>query len=269
MFQLTMIVCGVLFGADIQTAPPSPHPLEPLLEYAEKRLCHIDENVHDYSCTLHKRERLRGQVSKNCYAQVKVRHHQVDRDGNLLVPFSVYMRFETPEEIAGREVLYVEGRNHGRLIARKGGSRLPYITLGLYPDSTVAMRESRYPITELGIKNLIERLVEVGREELQYGEIAVEYLRGAKVNERVCTVVQVTHPTRRDYFRYHLARVFIDDELGLPIRYASYDWPRVEGGRPRLIEEFTYLDLSLNPGLTDHDFDHRNDEYQFRKDYEP
>ncbi len=35
----------------------------------------------------------------------------------------------------------------------------------------------------------------------------------AKVNGRVCSCVQVVHPVPRRNFRFHLARVFIDDEL--------------------------------------------------------
>jgi len=82
-------------------------------------------------------------------------------------------------------------------------------------------------------------------------------------------MAQVIHPVRRPHFRYHMARIFIDDELQLPIRYASYDWPENPGGQPRMMEEYTYLDLKLNVGLTDRDFDYRNENYNFRKDFEP
>ena len=34
-----------------------------------------------------------------------------------------------------------------------------------------------------------------------------------------------------------MARVFIDDKLRIPIRYAAWDWPRRQGGKPELIEE--------------------------------
>jgi hypothetical protein len=85
----------------------------------------------------------------------------------------------------------------------------------------------------------------------------------------MATLVEVTHPVRRPYFRYHIARIFIDDELQLPIRFASYDWPDEARGAPRLMEEYTYLNLKLNVGLTDWDFDYRNEDYAFRKDFEP
>jgi negative regulator of sigma E activity len=93
----------------------------------------------------------------------------------------------------------------------------------------------------------------------------VKYFTRAAVNKRPCTVIQVVHPTPRDVFRFHLARVFVDNELKLPIRYESYDWPREPSGEPRLIEEYTYLDLKLNNGFTDEDFSTRNTAYQFRQ----
>ena len=62
----------------------------------------------------------------------------------------------------------------------------------------------------------------------------------------------------------HIARIFVDDELKVPVRYAAWNWPKSPGGRPILIEEFTYLDLKLNVGLTDADFDHKNPKYSYR-----
>ena len=50
-----------------------------------------------------------------------------------------------------------------------------------------------------------------------------------------------------------------DDELQIPIRYESYDWPQKEGGQPVLLEEYTYTDLKVNVGLTDKDFDPDNE----------
>ena len=61
----------------------------------------------------------------------------------------------------------------------------------------------------------------------------------------------------------------MDDELDLPIRHAAYDWPDEEGGKPVLLEEYTYVNLRLNADLTDWDFDHRNEEYQFLKEFQP
>jgi len=57
----------------------------------------------------------------------------------------------------------------------------------------------------------------------------------------------------------------VDKALNLPIRYESYDWPRKEGETPKLIEAYTYLNLQLNVGLTDADFDYTNPTYNYPK----
>ncbi|MGH7927183.1 MAG: DUF1571 domain-containing protein, partial [Candidatus Binatia bacterium] len=90
-----------------------------------------------------------------------------------------------------------------------------------------------------------------------------QFFQGAKINGRICTLLEVRHPVPRPYFDFHIARVFIDDELNVPIRYAAYTWPQQEGAEPPVIEEYTYLDLKLNVGLTDADFDPDNSSYNF------
>ncbi len=261
LFTTLLVTCA--FGAE----PKQEHPLTPTMKKAKKCLQHIDREIKDYTCTLVKRERIDGRLSRHAFAFVKLRHQQI-RDGAVVTPFSVYMRFSGPADIRGREVIFVDGWNKGKLIARNGGGNFGYVTVAISPLSRLAMVDNHYPVTEMGIRNLVERLVEIGEEELQHGEIEVKYYRGAKIDDRVCTAIEVTHPVRRPHFRYHIARIFIDDELQLPIRYASYDWPEEVGGKPRLIEEYTYLDLNLNAGLTDSDFDYKNDEYKFEKDVE-
>jgi hypothetical protein len=75
--------------------------------------------------------------------------------------------------------------------------------------------------------------------------------------------LQVKHPVPRDYYDFYIAQIFIDDELNVPIRYAAYSWPTRTNGNPELIEAYTYLNLKLNVGWQDHDFDHTNEDYNF------
>ncbi len=136
----------------------------------------------------------------------------------------------------------------------------------LKPDGTLAMQGNRYPITEIGLETLVVRLIEKGNRDKQNGspeECLVEFRKNAKINDRVCTMLQVSHPQPRDYYDFYIARIFIDDEYNVPVRYAAYSWPSRPGGGPELIEEYTYLNLKLNPGLTDQDFDYHNPEYNF------
>lgn len=57
----------------------------------------------------------------------------------------------------------------------------------------------------------------------------------------------------------------MDDVLNLPIRYESHNWPSKAGGPPELIEEYTYLRLTINNGFTNGDFDIHNPNYSFKE----
>lgn len=228
----------------------------------------MQENIRDYTCTLTRRERVDGRVIDHETMFVKIRHPQ-KRGERVIEPFSVYVRFLGPERVKGREVIYVEGQNDGRIIVRNGGTRFAHITTALMPDSPAAMQHTRYPITEIGMLNLTRRLIENGERELNEQACQVKLVRGAKVNGRPCTVIQVAHTARQSSLQYKTARILIDDELVLPIHYSAYDWPQKAGDAPVLLEEYTYTDVKLNVGLTDWDFDHRNEAYQFLKTYSP
>jgi hypothetical protein len=235
------------------TTQPGEHPLAPALRWARMGLAELDK-IQDYSATLVKRERIDGVLNDHEYAFVKVRSK----------PLSVYMYFLGPAKVKGQEALYVAGDNDGNLLAHPNGLRHKLIgTVRLKPDSMLAMAGNRYPITQLGIRRLTERLIEVGEHDMKYGECEVKMLEGAKINGRQCTCIQVVHPKQRNYFLFNMARIYVDNQLNVPIRYEAYEWPKEPGGEPQLTEEYTYLNLKLNNGFTDQDFDPKNPNYQF------
>jgi hypothetical protein len=235
------------------SAQPNEHPLMPAIRWGYAAL-RVMDGIQDYSATLCKRERLNGKVGETEYAFIKVRNK----------PFSVYMYFMEPSSLRGQEVVYVEGQNNGKLLGHGSGFRKVFGTVPLEPTSPFAMRGQHYPITELGITNLIRRLIEVSEKDAKYGECEVNFFQGAKINNRVCTCIQVVHPVPRRNFIYHMARIFVDDELNIPIRLEAYDWPERRNSQPQLIEEYTYVNLKLNNGFTDADFDIRNPNYGFK-----
>ena len=239
--------------ANIGPARPNEHPLMPTLRWAYDGVGNI-EKIQDYSATMVKREQVNGKLGKPECMFVKIRHK----------PFSVYIYFLDPDELKGREVIYVQGRNNGKLLAHATGLQGKLLgLLELTPTSMLAMRGQRYPLTNIGILNMVRRLVEVGEQDIKYGECEVKIFKGAKINNRICTCIQVVHPVPRRNFLFHLARIFVDDELNVPIRYESYDWPAKPGGQPRLLEEYTYLNLKSNNVFTDAAFDVRNPNYKF------
>jgi len=243
---------GDALTASIAAGTPGEHPLMPVLRWAQSGLRDA-EKIQDYSATLVKRERIKGKVGNYEYLFVKIRHK----------PFSVYLQYLDPPEVKGREVVYVEGRNDGKMWAHGTGWEKTFGTVSLNPTGVWAMRGQLYPLTEIGILTMVRRLVEVGEHDSKFGECEVKYYRGAKVEDRVCTCIECIHPVPRRDFLFHKAQIFVDDELNLVIRYASYDWPKAQGQKPELIEEYSYLNLKLNNGFGDADFDIQNPNYNF------
>lgn len=239
------------------------HPLDPALQTARDSLQHIRQNIEDYSAILIKRELIDGNLTDYEYMGVKVRNRK-QANGQLVTPFSVYMAFLKPATVKGREVIYVENQNNGHVVAHEGGMKgrfLPTVTLD--PNGMLAMRGQRYPITEVGLENLVVKLIEKGERDRQRGECDVQFQQGAKVGGRECTVLSVSHPVERPYFDFHIAQIFIDNELNMPVRYCAYTWPASPGGEPVLLEEYTYQNIKTNIGLTDADFDQKNTKYNF------
>jgi hypothetical protein len=249
------------------TTPSIPaHPLDPALEFARNGLATIQSEIRDYTCTLVKRERINGELGDYEYMFTKIRNRQVV-DGQVVSPFSVYMYFLKPSSVQGREVLYVEGKNDNKMIAREGGTAGKYLpTVWLRPNGIIAMRGQLYPITDIGLENLVVKLIERGEGEKKLGnmECAVSFAQNAKINGRACTLLQIKYDKPSPNVEFHLAQIFIDDEHQVPIRYAAFGFPQKPGENLPVLEEYTYLNLKLNVGLTDKDFDETNSEYRFR-----
>ncbi len=255
LFVILLLVCtsaSARENVDQLHAVSDEHPLEPFLQWARNRLDTMSE-IQDYSCTFVKRGRIDGELGEYESAYLKVRHQ----------PFSVYMDFLGPKKLKGREVIYVNGRNDNQLLAHLTGMKGRLLgTLYLSPTGWFAMDGNRHPITEIGFLNLTKRLLEAGEHDMNFGECEVKTF-SSRINGRLCKCIEVEHPIPRRDFRYHIVRIYIDEELNIPIRYESYVWPEKQGGKPLLAEEYMYLNVKLNNGFTDADFDHRNPEYKF------
>lgn len=236
--------------------------LAPFLAAAETALKRFDSEIEGYTCLLIKRERIKDALSEHQYLWMKVREPR--REGEqLTTPQSIYIRYLKPSHLAGREILYVENQLNGRVLARKGGRRLPNLTMPIRPDSTLAMAQSRQPISKAGIRSLLEDLVRSMRAELVDSDCVLNEYKSAKMSGRPCRHFEVRQQVRKPGLDYQLARVLLDEELRLPVYFASYAWADQPGDDPVLQEEYMFTRLKLNPKLTDHDFHRDNPEYKF------
>jgi hypothetical protein len=208
--------------------------------------------VADYSCTFYKRERINGRMTPLFVMVMKARS----------TPRSIYFKFDNPNK--GREAIYVEGRNDGKILAHEVGlTRLLAGTIELEPTSSQAMENNRHPITDAGIGALIDTVHRRWTAELSPEESLLVFDSDMMIGSRRCLLIESIHPHRQADFQFHKVRLFIDTEHDLPIRFEGYDWPKEEGGPADLVEEYSYIDLKLNVGLDDRDFDPTNREYSF------
>lgn len=250
--QFLFSAAGLFLLASVVTAQQqqAEHPLIPAIRLAQESL-HQLQAVKDYEATFTKREWVGQQfVVQRMY--MKLREE----------PFSVYLKFGEPN--AGREILYVHGVNQNKLLAHEAEGLASLVgTISLAIDDQKVRAENRHPITDMGMRRLLEILIAQWEIESKYGEIDVKYYPNARMGTMECEAIESTHPTPRKQFPYHVTRLYLDKRTRFPVRIENYGFPRSSTETPPLIEEYTFSDLKVNRGFTDADFDRRNQNYSF------
>ena len=238
------------------------HPLDRALAFSHEALAAMRSNVYDYTARMAKSERIKGTLTKMSYMDIKIRCPRETSQGQQ-TPFSIYMKFLQPRDASGREVLWIDGRYNGNLLAHQPGVVVGLRTFELPPTGMMAMQGQRYPIYEAGLENLIVKLIEKATRDRAAGMCEVNYRDGLKMNHRPCSLIEVVHREKRAPYEFYKAQVLIDNELNLPVRYTAYDWPKAPGAKPEILEQYSYVNIKLNVGLTDKDFDPSNSAYNF------
>jgi len=236
---------GVLVPvAPAQKDKPAAHPLDEPLELVA-RAKDAFAKVKDYSCRLVKRERLEGELSPNHVIDLKVRND----------PFSVSMVWQEPKDLQGQEVVYVAGKNDGKMLVKPGGVLGSVGFLALPIDDPRTRKTSKHKITEAGIGNLIEKC-EAGwtmERKLKVTTVKVAAYTYAK---RRCTRVELTHSGKAGgQIKHYKNVVYFDEKTSLPIRVENYGWPCDDDQAPPLVESFSYVNLRLGVGLEDAAFE--------------
>ena len=208
-----------------------------------------------YTATLVKQERLKGKLGPVQTLAMKVRRQ----------PFAVYFKFLSPQ--AGKEVVYAEGHYDNKLIAHSGGvARLLVPRLAVPPDHPLALADSRHPVTEAGLANLVERLLKFRRLDMTDSD--------AKT-----ILDRVTDSSGRDWLRsVHLhtvpdhsrpfarIEVLYDSKTFIPLQIRNFDWPNPgHSGDLLLAEEYVYQNVDFDSRLSALDFDPANPNYAFHR----
>ena len=217
-----------LFGKlDAVLSDGTDHPINDALRTARKTLLHIHTNVHDYTAVMSKQLRFDGVLHPVQTIFAKIRNRKMNKSQQIVTPLSVYLRFP-----GGREVLWVEGRNGGKLLVHNPGllDLLPVPPLD--PRGKLAMMGNREPISEIGIENLMVQLVKKGLKERKLAAADCVVLKDANALKegRRCTMFEIRHPRKLPGMEFYIARIFIDNELQVPFFYEAFTWPDTEGG---------------------------------------
>ncbi len=254
-------VGGAAIAVDLGEEEVGTHPLDSVLKLAREALQKMQSEVDDYAGRLIKRERIKGVLGNEVQMDFKIRTRR-ESEGKVVRPLSAYLKFLEPKSARGREVIWIEGANGNKLTGHEGGY-LNLVRVELEPTGVLAMMDNKYPITEIGLTRLVEKLIEKGERDRKIGPCEVRIVEDQRVGDRTCRLIQVTHPIPDSRFDFHIAQIFIDTERMIPLRYAAFLWPKEAGEEPPLEEEYTYLDVKLNVGLTDRDFDPDNPAYNY------
>ncbi len=179
-----------LIGATGQSGRAAESSMDEVLQIAREALVHMYQNVDDYTATLVQQETTGGKLGEAHQMSMKVhcRHRGASRDESE--PFRVYLRFERPASVAGREVIYAEDMYDGKLVVHEAGL-LGLLTVHLDPTGMVAMRGQRYPIYEIGLTNLVKKLIEKGEEDRTNPNVSVTITRDWELDGQRCDLIEV------------------------------------------------------------------------------
>lgn len=206
------------------------------------------EHLGDYTAVLEQQVQLKGKLNKPERIAVKLRE----------TPFSVYLKWEHD----GQQVLYVDGEHDGRLIARPtNGLAVIRSVWKLDPNSRQGMAGSRYPVTELGLTRLTERVKDFYIErESREGMICVT--REEIFEDRPVRVFEITFASPAIHPEYSFSKLIFDAVDKHLIGVENSGWTK--SGQPgQLLEKYLYHELDFQAALSDEDFSLDNPTYKF------
>lgn len=230
-----------------------------LLEKGQAKLA----KTPDYTATAFMQERVRGTMGDEQVIQLKIRHE----------PFSVYMKWLVGDK--GRELLYVKGQNEGNMLVHPGGWKARLVpALKLDPKGSLALRDARYPVTMIGLLNMVDEMVKLRKSDLKnHTQVQCTLVDDQEFNKRNCYGFVLVYADRKYSELYRKCIVYIDKELSVPTYVRNYEWPGKEqqeltGAKldeATMIEYYTYSNVRLNQRMADIDFAKSNKNYQFRR----
>ncbi len=179
---------------------------------------------------------------------IKIRHQ----------PFSVHMNWCD----GSQQVLYVDGLHDGKLLAHKSRGFASLRSLWkLPPDSRLAMKDSRYPVTDLGMLKLAERLKQIVCD-LPLDATVDVHISQTEFQERPCIRQYVKFGSPADQPEYSQSDLLIDEQTLALVSITNHGW-NDDDTAGEMLEHYRYENIHWNAPLSDSDFDAQNAAYPF------
>lgn len=200
------------------------------------------EKVGDYSCILHRTDRVDGELKEHESVIFKYKR-----------PQRFYMKW--PKD--GIEAIYAEGK-YGNKMVIHGGLLFRFVSIAVRPEA--ALKYNRHTMLEADIGHILKVMEFNYHRSLQNKDADITVEGEELLGDRKTWRVKAVFPPDRGYYG-HIVNLNIDKELVLPVRIEVYGW------KQELLESYYYENLRLNVGLTEEDFDPQNKRYSFRVGY--
>ena len=217
------------------------------------------EQLDDYTVVFHKHERINGDLLDPQVIEMKIQHRP---------HFAVYMKWLEGER--GRQLLYSDAYEDGCMSIKFGGFKRLLPALRVDPGCSQAKAESRYPVTQAGVLNMIHKLVAHRQDDLEkHRGVSCVRMPDQDVQGRTCFCFQLAYDSPQDHSEYRKHLLMIDTELHIPVVVRNFTWSADAGDltpeeldRKTLIENYSFTDLNITRKLAAADFSRDNPRYR-------
>ena len=152
------------------------------------------------------------------------------------------------------------------------GRLLP--ALKLDPSGSLALREARHPVTEIGLLNLTRLIIAERQQQLEQPQhnVRCRMSRDQQFDDRPCYLFVLEFDSPRSSPEYRKTVQYVDREYLLPVCMKNYTWSTEESAtdsvaldEETLIEHYSYSAIHLEKQLAEINFDRGNEGYRFRR----
>jgi hypothetical protein len=225
-------------AADVREPLPAKDPIAFLKKCLER---FEQENIKSYTLTFIKQERIDGRLQPSEEIEVAFRAN----------PYSVYMHWLRGERKAN-SVAYVEGQNGGKMLVHPAGLAGSLVkVVSRDPEGDDARQSGRYPITQFGLRNLMQRTYDSWKAAKETGNSQFEYLGVRNIQEignRPCYVLR-RKGSAPDDTGVMEGTAYIDKESWMQVGSV------LKGQQGKLLGEYLFRNIQLNPQIKANQFD--------------